>query len=107
MAAQHDLRTPTSTTPGSAVLPNTNREMSHHGVLPPPFVAKRSTAEPRQPRVGESARLWNYVESEWIEGRIESIQPGYRVLVRCGGVLEETVGWHLAFREGTWVEDTE
>ena len=22
----------------------------------------------------------------------------------CG--LEETVGWHLALREGTWVEDT-
>jgi hypothetical protein len=74
-------------------------------VLPPPPVAKRPS-EPRQPQVGESARLWNYVESKWIEGRIESIQLGYRVLVRCGGGLEETVGWHLALRGGTWVEDT-
>jgi hypothetical protein len=107
MAARHDLRTPTSTPPAKPVLPNTNHKASHHGVVPPPSVTKRSTAEPRQPQVGESARLWNYVESEWIEGRIESIQSGYRVLVRCGGGLEETVGWRLALREGTWVEDTE
>jgi hypothetical protein len=106
MAARHDFRTSTTTVPVATVLPNTRRKTSRHGVLPPPPVAKRPS-EPRQPQVGESARLWNYVESKWIEGRIESIQLGYRVLVRCGGGLEETVGWHLALREGTWVEDTE
>jgi len=36
---------------------------------------------------------------------IESIQHGYRILVRCGEHLEETAGWYLAFREGAWEED--
>jgi hypothetical protein len=45
------------------------------------------------------------MESQWMEGEIESIQTGYRVLVRCADGLEETVGWHLVSREGVWVED--
>jgi hypothetical protein len=40
-----------------------------------------------------------------MEGKIESIEPGYRILVQCVEGLEETVGWQLAFREGVWVED--
>jgi hypothetical protein len=45
------------------------------------------------------------VKSEWIEGKIESIESGYRILVRCVAGLEETFGWYLALREGVWVED--
>ncbi len=40
-----------------------------------------------------------------MEGEIEAIHTGYRVLVRCADGLEETVGWHLVSREGVWVED--
>ena len=68
-------------------------------------MAIRPTVKPPHPEIGDSARLWDYVESEWIEGLIESIQPGLRILVRGVEGLEETVGWHLTFREGAWVED--
>ena len=70
----------------------------------PPETVTRSLFT-RRPQIGDRARLWDYVESEWIEGKIESIQAGYRILVRCSGHLEETAGWHLAFREGVWEED--
>jgi hypothetical protein len=68
-------------------------------------MAIRPTVKPPHPEIGDSARLWDYVESEWIEGKIVSIKPGYRILVRCVERLEETVGWHLALREGAWVEE--
>jgi hypothetical protein len=45
------------------------------------------------------------MESRWIEGKIESIQPGYRILVRCVEGLEETFGWRLSCREGSWREE--
>jgi hypothetical protein len=66
---------------------------------------KAPLRRPPHPQIGDSARLWNYVEAKWIEGKIESIQPEYRVLVRSVKGLDETVGWHLALQEDAWVED--
>jgi hypothetical protein len=66
--------------------------------------ATHSTVKPPRPQIGETVRLWDYVEAEWIEGKIQSIKLGYRILVRCGERLEETAGWYLTFREGAWEE---
>ena len=105
MATQYELRHLRSTVPVSTVLPRKRLKSPWHGVKPLPRMGIRSTVTRPYPQIGESARLWDYVESEWIEGKIESIHPGYRILVRCADGLEETVGWYLAFREGAWVED--
>jgi hypothetical protein len=104
MAARYQLRHPKSAVPLATGLPRTRPSRPRHGVAPLPPVAVRSTVRPPYPQIGESARLWDYVESQWIEGTIESIQPGNRILVRCSGGLEETVGSYLTLREGSWVE---
>lgn len=105
MAVQYESSHPKSTVAVLTVLPKTRLRSHRHEVKPLPPMAIRSTVKPPHPKIGDSARLWNYVESEWIVGKIESIKPGYRILVRCVERLEETVGWYLAFREGAWVED--
>jgi hypothetical protein len=105
MAVQDELLHPRSTVPVSTVPPRIRLKSSWHAVKPLLRMAVRSTAKPVLPQIGDSARLWDYVESEWIDGKIESIQPGYRILVRCVDGLEETLGWYLAFCDGAWVED--
>jgi hypothetical protein len=103
MATQ--LRHPKSAVPGSTVLPRTRLKGLAHGVKPLRPEVTRPTAKLPSPRIGEPARLWDYVNSAWIEGTIEGFLPDYRILVRCSGELEETVGSYLAFRDGAWVED--
>jgi hypothetical protein len=105
MATRYESRHPTSTVPASTVLSKTHPRSPRYGVKPLASLAIRSRVKPQYPQIGDRVRLWDYVESEWIEGNIESIQPGYRILVRSVEGLEETFGWHLAFREGAWVED--
>jgi hypothetical protein len=103
MATRHEPRRPNSMCAVSTV-PESHLRSPARRVRPQPLPI-RSTVKRPHPQVGDTARLWHYVESEWIEGKIESIEPGYRVLVQCREGLEETVGWQLALREGTWVED--
>jgi hypothetical protein len=105
MAAQYESRHPQSTVPVATDPPETAMRSPWHAATPHPAKVTHSTVKSPRPQIGESVRLWDYVESEWIEGKIESIQPGYRILVRCGAHLEETAGWYLAFREGAWEED--
>jgi hypothetical protein len=104
MATQYELRHPESMLSASPVLARARPGSPSHRPNPlrPP---NRPTATRPRPQIGDSARLWHYMESQWMEGEIESIQTGYRVLVRCADGLEETVGWHLVSREGVWVED--
>jgi hypothetical protein len=105
MAVQDKLHHPQSTGSVSTIPPKERLKSPWHAVKPRLRVAIRSTVKPSHPQIGDRARLWDYVESEWIEGEIESIQLGYRILVRCVDRLEETLGWYLAFRDGAWVED--
>jgi hypothetical protein len=105
MAVQHEPRHPQSTVSVSTVLPKTRVRNPRHGAKPSPPMATRATVKPLRPKIGDSARLWDYVKSEWIEGKIESIRPEYRIFVRCVERVEETVGWCVALREGAWVED--
>jgi hypothetical protein len=104
MAARYQLRHPKSAVPVTTV-PRTRLSRSRHGATPVAPATVRSTAKPPYPQIGDAVRLWDYVGSAWIEGRIESIQPGYRILVRCSEGLEETVGSFLSFRQGAWVEE--
>lgn len=104
MVTRYESRHPTSTIPVSTVLPKTDQRSPGQGGKPRP-VPSRSAAQQPHPQIGDSARVWDYVKSEWIEGKIESIESGYRILVRCVAGLEETFGWYLALREGVWVED--
>jgi hypothetical protein len=101
MATRYKPRHPKPTSPVSTVVLKSRRRTPSRGGKR----VARSTVKRPHPQIGESARLWNYVESEWIEGKIESIRPGYRVLVRCAEGLDETVGWHLAMHDGMWVEE--
>jgi hypothetical protein len=105
MAAQYESRHPRSTVPVSADSPETALRGPLLGATPHTPTVIHSTVRAPSPQVGDSARLWDYVELDWIEGKIESIQHGYRILVRCGEHLEETAGWYLAFRDGAWEED--
>ncbi len=105
MAAQYESRHPRSTVPVSTDPPETALRSPQHGATPHPPTVIHSTVKAPRPQIGDSARLWDYVESDWIEGKIETIQYGYRILVRCGEHLEETAGWYLAFRDGAWEED--
>jgi hypothetical protein len=105
MAAQYESRHPRPGVPVSTDAAETVLSSPWQGATPHPPTAIHSAITLPRPQIGEGARLWDYVRSEWMEGTIESIQPGYRILVRCGEHLEETAGWYLAFREGAWEED--
>src|ERR1700722_8897951 len=104
MAPRYEPRHPNATCSVSTVLPESRLRNPACGVSPQPLPIRPTVKRPH-PQVGDRARLWHYVESDWIEGKIESIGPGYRVLVQCVEGLEETVGWQRALGEGTWVED--
>jgi hypothetical protein len=104
MVTRYESRHPNSIFPVPAVLPKTVLRSPRHGGKPRDLPI-RSAAKQPHPQIGDRARLWDYVKSEWIEGTIESIESDYRILVRGVDGLEETLGWCLAFRDGAWVED--
>jgi hypothetical protein len=104
MVTRHESRHPKSTFPVETVLPQTGLRSPRLGGKQR-FLPVQSAVKQPHPQIGDSARLWDYVKSECIAGKIEKIQSNYRILVRCAEGLEETFGWYLAFHEGEWVEE--
>jgi hypothetical protein len=105
MPVKHELRLRLSAIPPWSGLPRTPLRSSRYGVGPTSPAAPRPAARAPRPQVGDSVRVWDYVDSQWIEGSIETIESGYRILVHYPDGAEETFGWYLALHEGVWVED--
>ena len=76
MATQYELRHPESTRSASPVLAKARPGNPSH--RPNPFAPPiRPTAKRPRPQIGDSARLWHFMESQWMEGEIEAIHTGY------------------------------